>query len=302
MYENELYHHGVKGMRWGHRKARPTSGGISGMIRRKQVSNATNDLAKIKVRQKEVHSELKELRGYERNPSRLGKSKVSTAIRRHQINSLERTNAKLTSRAKDNQSALKELKQIEKYQSNKAAKKASQKAAKKAYKQTDEYKAKRAKYIKTGAAVAGTALAVYGAYKLNKYVKTTNFKYHQELGKRAATDYLSNFDRASSKVTNSALDRSVDAYRSGKISGEHLINTRRGIDTRFEVRNRASNIVNQRSSSPLWNRDDERNAQELATRLSTAVKAVRQKEIDKAGTEGFVTAAKNTYKYRKKRY
>lgn len=26
MYENELYHHGVKGMRWGHRKAQPVSG------------------------------------------------------------------------------------------------------------------------------------------------------------------------------------------------------------------------------------------------------------------------------------
>ena len=183
MYENELYHHGVKGMRWGHRKARPTSGGISGMIRRKQVSNATNDLAKIKARQKEVHSELKELRGYERNPSRLGKSKVSTAIRRHQINSLERTNAKLTSRAKDNQSALKELKQIEKYQSNKAAKKASQKAAKKAAKKQATAQKKRNSAATRDKVVRGTIKAQKAIGKLALMSLTDDIFYNGQ-GKR----------------------------------------------------------------------------------------------------------------------
>jgi hypothetical protein len=64
----------------------------------------------------------------------------------------------------------------------KAAERAQQAANAKAqakvqYKQTAEYKAKsakRAKALKTGAAVAGTALAVYGAYKVSKYVKDTN--------------------------------------------------------------------------------------------------------------------------------
>ena len=133
---NELYHHGVKGMKWGHRKKTySTSGGISGAIRRKQISNARNDLAKTKSRQKQVNNELKELRSYEKNPSGLGKSKASTAIRRNQIKSLERTNAKLSTRAQDNKSALKELKGIEKYQSEKkAAKKERKTAIKSTYK------------------------------------------------------------------------------------------------------------------------------------------------------------------------
>lgn len=86
MYENELYHYGVKGMRWGHRKAQPVSGSRG-----------------------RIHST---------------KSKY--------------------------------------------------KQEKKAYKQTDEYKAKRAKYIKTGAAVvavAGTiAVASLAKKEMRKYV------------------------------------------------------------------------------------------------------------------------------------
>lgn len=41
----------------------------------------------------------------------------------------------------------------------------------KEYKQTDEYKAKRAKAIKVGAAAAGVALATYGSYKVSKLPK-----------------------------------------------------------------------------------------------------------------------------------
>lgn len=42
--------------------------------------------------------------------------------------------------------------------------------AKKAYRNSDEHKAKVKKAIKIGAAVAGTALAAYGAYRLSQYV------------------------------------------------------------------------------------------------------------------------------------
>ena len=75
----ELYHYGVKGMKWGVRKARP-QGGISGMIRRKSQQNA---------------SELRELKGYARNPSKLAKSRISTAIRNHQIKNAEKTRKRL---------------------------------------------------------------------------------------------------------------------------------------------------------------------------------------------------------------
>ena len=119
-FNEELMHYGVLGMRWGHRKDRPTSGGIAGAIRRKQRSNAQNDLAKVKSQQKTVDSELRELRGYEKNPSKIGKSKISTAIRKRQIKSFE----------KENLDALKELDQIERYRAKRAAIKAQKKMSK----------------------------------------------------------------------------------------------------------------------------------------------------------------------------
>lgn len=121
MNEYVLCHHGVKGMKWGVRKKRETGGGIAGAIRRKQRSNAENDLNKVRSQQRQVDSELRELRGYDRNPSKLGRSRISTAIRRRQIKSLEKTKAGLKKREDENVIALKELDEIERYKTKKAA-------------------------------------------------------------------------------------------------------------------------------------------------------------------------------------
>ena len=144
MNSNELYHHGVKGMKWGVRRyqsedgirtpsgqkpARTLTGGVAGVIRKKQRSNAEKDLARTTSKQKQVNSELRELRGYSKNPSEIGRSKLATAIRNHQIKSLERTNSKLDQRKKESASALKELKQIDEYQAKKAADRAQRKLA-----------------------------------------------------------------------------------------------------------------------------------------------------------------------------
>lgn len=137
MNSNELYHHGVKGMKWGVRRyqredgtrttsgqkhAQTLTGGIAGVIRNKQRSNAEKDLARTISKQKQVNSELRELRGYSKNPSKIGRSKLATAIRNQQIKSLERTNSNLDQRKRESTSALKELKEIDEYQAKKAAK------------------------------------------------------------------------------------------------------------------------------------------------------------------------------------
>lgn len=108
----ELYHHGVKGMKWGVRKKREYSGGIAGTIRRKQTRNAERDLADSQRQRRQVDSELRELRGYDKNPSKLGRSKISTAIRRNQIKSLEKTRLKLDATISDNEKVIKELADI----------------------------------------------------------------------------------------------------------------------------------------------------------------------------------------------
>lgn len=140
---NELYHHGVKGMKWGRRryqnpdgslkaagKGRYSGGGISGAIRNKQRSNAERDLSDIKKQQRQVDSELRELKGYAKNPTGLANSKISTAIRNKQIRDLEKSKANLKSREKDNRDALRELEEIDRYQAQKRAAKENKKRTK----------------------------------------------------------------------------------------------------------------------------------------------------------------------------
>ena len=141
---NELYHHGIKGQKWGVRRYQNADGsltnagtkryGISGAIRGYQIKSAQKGLSDVDRQQRQVKSELRELRGYEnnakKNPKSLAASKLSTAIRNSQIKSLEKTQSKLNSKAKDYNDALKELKSIDEYQAKKHADKAAKKLAK----------------------------------------------------------------------------------------------------------------------------------------------------------------------------
>ena len=82
---------------------------------------------------------------------------------------------------------------------------AAYKQAKKEYKQTDEYKAKRAKAVKAGAVVAGTALAAYGAYKLSKVAKNKAYNINMERGRKAADDYMKQWGEERAKYINEVL-------------------------------------------------------------------------------------------------
>lgn len=161
MYENELYHYGVKGMRWGHRKSYPTTS--AGYPTKSTVGAARvrmKDSKKAyKQANKDYNKSFKKAHRYTYNHP------IASSIRKKKTTNLwgdvyEKGNA--ANKAKD---SYKQSKQ-------------NYKAEKKAYANTPEAKAARNKRIKTaaavGAAAAGTALAAYGAYKMTKRWKMAN--------------------------------------------------------------------------------------------------------------------------------
>lgn len=229
---NELYHHGIKGMKWGRRRfqnsdgsltaagrKRYSGGGITGAIRNKQYSNAERDLANVKSKQKQVNSELRELKGYAKNPTGLANSKISTAIRNKQIRDLEKSKSQLKSREKDNRDAIRELDEIDKAQ-----------AQKRAERNTPEAKAaRRKKALKVGAAVAGTVLATYGAYKAHNYIKTKNVQLSAKKGAELAAKYgLSGIGisdeaySAARRAQNDSLAKAAKNVASFKLGGGRM--------------------------------------------------------------------------------
>lgn len=158
VYETELYHYGVKGMRWGHRKA-PSAVGVSAQ-RQAYLNAKANKKAAGKAYSKAYS------KAYNRSIAGLSPFK-----KHRQANDARWDDA------------------VKKAKASNAADKAY-KDAKKAYKQTDEYKAKRAKAIKVGVAVAGTALAAYGAYKVSKVLKDKASTKSYEAGKAAMERWM----------------------------------------------------------------------------------------------------------------
>ena len=205
-YSDELYHYGVKGMRWGHRKA-PSVAGTSAQ-RQAYLDAKANKKAAGKAYSKAYNRSIAGLSPFKKH---------------RQANDARWDDA------------------VKKAKASNAADKAY-KDAKKAYKQTDEYKAKRTKAIKVGAAVAGTALAAYGAYKVSKVLKDKASTKSYEAGKAAMDRWMAAAKKQgqagnwaeSTKLYGVARDvaRSADA-RTDRVknstveAAKYLYNTRR---------------------------------------------------------------------------
>lgn len=188
MYVNnsdELYHYGVKGMRWGHRKASYQNTAAGQRYRDAKAAKKAAGKAYSKAYNK----------AYNRNFA------AFSPIKKHRDAN--------TARWED---AIKKGQELGK--ANK-----EYKDAKKEYHQSDEYKAKRAKAIKVGAAVAGTALAAYGAYKVSKVLKdkaaSKAYKLGEERAKRWLAASVTAAKKGDAQTHNIAAGMVAESYLSG---------------------------------------------------------------------------------------
>ena len=135
LIDGTLYHHGIQGQKWGHRRWQNEDGSLTPEGRehygygdaRDKVKSARSNLRALKERRTGRDYKYGELSRFTKTGRQLNKDIKSA--------------------------------------------KADYKQAKKEYKQTDEYKAHQEKIKKAaiaGTAIVGTALVAYGAYKLGK--------------------------------------------------------------------------------------------------------------------------------------
>ena len=190
---DELYHYGVPGMRWGHRKARTVS------TERSRMQSAR---AAYKKSNREFNKAREKAVSYSRTHPSFQNSK---GHKRAEANRRWDDADKKAQQAKNDKAAYKQ--------------------DKKEYKQTDEYRAKRAKAIKAGAVVAGTALAAYGAYKVNKIIRDKNaqIRIGQELVKANKdidfTDkQLDRLKRGQSNETMAMVNKNFNKYAAERLS------------------------------------------------------------------------------------
>lgn len=121
------------------------------------------------------------------------------------------------------------------------------KTAKEAYKNTDDYKELQKQRIKTaakvGATMAATALAAYGAYKLNDYVKNENVKIARYEARLKANDAIKTLDSMARK----------DPSLSYKFNATNEVRRRMEDARNDSFKTAASNVIRYKRSKTNYN-------------------------------------------------
>lgn len=251
-YTNELYHHGVKGMKWGVRKAskyatryvRGHGGPGHYLTRKSQLKGDKRDLEKLNR----------------------GEHLSVGLTKKRQAMYDARDKRKLEKRIAKNEAHYKA--------------KAEKKAAKEAYKQTDEYKAKvekTKKALKVGAAVAGTALAAYGAYKIAGVIKNKNNEIAIKKGREAYHEIMNN------KYANTILSKNSDGTATVK---QYWGNG-----------NKAETVFRSHDAAERYHIDSEVYNNKVIEEANRVMKKVSGESYG----ANLVDSTKNVYKYYKKR-
>ena len=244
--KDELYHYGVKGMKWGHRKN----------IYDVNANYYSNRASKLSARANRNRT----MASMNKAAARQGNGLISKANSLNAKYYDNRAN-KLQKRADVNRTMA---------SMNEAASKQRQEA--KTAQTPEQIAAKRKKALKVGAAVAGTALAAYGAYKLNKFIKDENVKIARKRGEEAMRQHMED-NWLGARYANDGRVHISGKYTSG-----------------------ITKPVNREQAGKIQSSIHRQNM-----RIADEGRALSSKEIARARNDSFVKAAKNVYDDRKKR-
>lgn len=210
---NELYHHGIKGMKWGVRRYQNKDGGLTYAGRKHLLKEEYKSAKKSADRQ---YTKAAETWNKTTNRGTISNKKADKAL-----------DDAADKWAIERKSAKKSYKQ-------------QKSEMKKAYKQSDEYKAKRKKAIKIGAAVAGTALATYGAYKVSQVVRDKNMSIAYEAGQKSVQRNIDMMDKLFKDAVN---NKEVQSY-SYKINADKIVNDHLNLARNDSLKTAFKNVYN----------------------------------------------------------
>lgn len=236
--EDELYHHGIKGMKWGVRRFRKYSGGLTA-AGKKRYGDDTR--AEVKAAKAAYAAAKRDKAKSHVNALVRSGDEYSFSKKRRQANSARWNDYfKKTTSANKAQADYRDAKAKHQEAMN-----------------TPEGKAERARKIKkglkVGAAVAGTALAAYGAYKVNQYVKTKNCQIAAKKGYEA-----------SEKMFEAITDNAAKSFMSGQSTG-YRVSANHGVEALSRARSASSdsfgtaarNVINyKKAGNSLSSLDD----------------------------------------------
>lgn len=265
---DELYHYGVKGQQWGRRQYQNTDGSLT-ELGRQHYGYGPARQRMLDARANYRSAQKAWGKAYDRG----------TSLR----NWVDKDYSAKTSK--------------EMVKTANAAEKARQeyKAAKKEYKNSDEHKARVKKAIKIGAAIAGTALVAYGAYKVSQVVRNrragqnlaATAKFQETLSKRY-NDVIGNMNGRDSDISKKYFNKN-QALKTNLARTQSQLQAQNARETteRFKsnLANRYNNVVgnmNDRDSAKAKRYYDARKALTAPAERAAANAARAQKLRDTA--------------------